>query len=352
MAGVLNILLARQEAGAAPFANGYYFRKKITIDHTKVGSTLTDYPLLFSTTDSVLKTTGNGGKITSSSGYDIRFETTGGTQLDHEVELWDGTTGAFVAHVRIPSLSATTDTELYIYYNNSSISSSEEHVTSVWSSDYKMVNHMATNPKNGDLSDSTSNANDLTPAGTFLSTSLVAGVVGNAVEFSGSHFVETINNIDVSGGNDRTISFWTKKSNTNNRNAVGYGGWATDQLLDILFYGGKIGGHFYTHDSVTSGSAPSYSANTWYHVAVTYGSGAFKIYINGTYIFSYSVTLNTVNSVLRVGSGSYSAYNDYEGIIDEVRVSDVVKSAGFITTEYNNMNSPSSFYAIGLQQHN
>jgi hypothetical protein len=107
------------DAAELPFS----FRKSITIDHTKVsGSTdLTDFPLLFSITDDALKTTEH---VTSATGDDILFRalddaTCGGVgmapcTLDHEIETYNGTTGELVAWVRIPSLSATSDTTLYI----------------------------------------------------------------------------------------------------------------------------------------------------------------------------------------------------------------------------------------------
>ena len=39
----------------------------------------------------------------------------------------------------------------------------------------------------------------------------------------------------------------------------------------------------------------------------------------------------------------------FTGKIDEVRISNVARSAGWITTEYNNQNSPSTFYTLSSQ---
>ena len=41
---------------------------------------------------------------------------------------------------------------------------------------------------------------------------------------------------------------------------------------------------------------------------------------------------------------------DFDGTIDEVRVSNASRSAGWILTEYNNQNSPSTFYSVGTQE--
>jgi hypothetical protein len=36
--------------------------------------------------------------------------------------------------------------------------------------------------------------------------------------------------------------------------------------------------------------------------------------------------------------------------VDETRLSNVVRSAGWIATEYNNQSNPSAFYGIGAAQ--
>jgi hypothetical protein len=40
----------------------------------------------------------------------------------------------------------------------------------------------------------------------------------------------------------------------------------------------------------------------------------------------------------------------FTGTLDEVRVSKTARSADWVKTEYNNQNSPSSFYALGGEE--
>ncbi len=78
--------------------SGYEFRKLLTVDNTKVSgaSSLTNFPVLFSLTDSDLATVANGGKVLNANGYDIAFTSDdGSTQLDHELESYDATTVRF-----------------------------------------------------------------------------------------------------------------------------------------------------------------------------------------------------------------------------------------------------------------
>ena len=58
---------------------------------------------------------------------------------------------------------------------------------------------------------------------------------------------------------------------------------------------------------------------------------------------------------LEIGTrGNEGPFQDYffNGLIDEVRVSSIARSASWIATEYNNQASPSAFYTVSNQQSN
>jgi hypothetical protein len=95
-------------------AAAYTYYKSITVDRTKVGNagaptTLSSFPMLYSVIDANLATTANGGHVTSASGFDIIFQDSTGTKLDHEIEKYVSTTGEFVAWVRVPTLNTQTN---------------------------------------------------------------------------------------------------------------------------------------------------------------------------------------------------------------------------------------------------
>ena len=135
-------------------ANTYWqHRKLITIDNTKVEATLTNFPVLVSITDTDLKDTSNSGPV-QPDGDDLRFSALDGTQLSHEIESYDGTTGTLLAWVKIASLSGSSDTEFFLEYGNPTVIS-QQSPTAVWESGFKGVYHL-----NGAATDSTSNDND------------------------------------------------------------------------------------------------------------------------------------------------------------------------------------------------
>src|SRR5690606_23056284 len=100
----------------------------------------------------------------------------------------------------------------------------------------------------------------------------------------------------------------------------------------------------------TNSSSVNY-AGGWRHIVYTRTSGSQRIYVDGALVGSSS-TFGSVtytgmgaNTIIgRHGNGNTSM--DFVGRIDEVRVASVVRSAGWVLTEYNNQNSPSSFYSV------
>ena len=96
------------------------YRKKITINHSLVIDTLVDYPLLVN-----LGSDGDLAARAQNDGDDIFFSDLVGNKLNHEIEYFDGANGELVAWVKIPYLSSSIDTEIYMYYGNASASNQE-----------------------------------------------------------------------------------------------------------------------------------------------------------------------------------------------------------------------------------
>ncbi|HEU4913899.1 MAG TPA: DUF2341 domain-containing protein [Candidatus Saccharimonadales bacterium] len=189
------------------------YQKKITVDETKIpgSQTLQDYPLLVSRTDPELRAAANGGRVAKTNGGDIRFTLPNGTKLDHEIEKYDPATGQLIAWVRIPYLSATTNTELWMQYGNAS-ASNQWNNAGTWGPNYKAVYHLAdANPND------TFTTLDTTKWGTFgtvaLNTGRVQLNVGNTAQWSSSGLASMANGPQFSGDFDAQIDFdvsaWT-----------------------------------------------------------------------------------------------------------------------------------------------
>ena len=138
------------------------YRKEMIIDHTKVsGGSHRDFPVLISLKEADLKSAASGGHVARPRGEDILFTASDGvTKLDHEMESYDPATGALRAWVRVPALSSTADTVLYLYYGNPA-GDAGQNSHAVWDANYRMVLHLQ--GAAGPHRDSTSHQNHGTP---------------------------------------------------------------------------------------------------------------------------------------------------------------------------------------------
>ena len=112
-------------------------RQEITILSSEVSSTLTDFPFLLTEAnlDSGIWT--NAREI----GVDLLVTDAAGNRLDSELVEFDPVAQTLRLYVRVPEISSSADTTIYLYYNNPAGSISNKQST--WNSDYEAVVHFA-----------------------------------------------------------------------------------------------------------------------------------------------------------------------------------------------------------------
>lgn len=338
------------------FNTGYLNKKMITISHLQVvgGSDLTNFNFPVSMIDANLATVANGGLVTNANGFDIIFvDSTETTKLDHEIEKYVSATGEIEMWVRIPTLSHTADTVIYMYFNNSSISTSQENATGVWDSNYKAVWHMDA-ATGANQSDSTTNAQTATQHNSPLQG---VGEVDGGMSFDGlaDYFSITGTAANITG--DKTIEAWintesfaTDANGADPRVLINnIDGTNVYQFVLDPAGGGTIA--FSVNDSAGQHAVINQTNNisTWYHLVGTYvaSSHAVALYINGTSVSNNgSLTFGLGGTGFNIGRRT-DATGYYLGGMDEVRVSNSVRSVGWIATTYNSQSSPSSFFSVG-----
>lgn len=349
-------------ANAQAWANGYSSRRIITVDHTKVLSKdQTNFPILISGTYSDLATTGNGGSVTNTNGFDIIFTSdAGGTSvLAFEQESYNPSTGAVTYWVNIPALSHSVDIVIYLFYGNSSVTTDQSNKTGVWSSNFAGVWHF---PNGVALTgaDSTSNANNATVHG----AGAASGVIGGGASFtsSSSQYISAADSTSLKP-TSLTFSFWMKRSGNQQQYAhlivKGAGAaapWGSYvfQLNDSGSDSSEASLFFGTTDNLTPGAgypSGSFADGTWYYVVGTFDASS-KVasgYKNGQLIGSSTAAVGTISyDTAGLFFGHQPTFGQYfNGAMDEVRVSNVARSAEWIATEYNNESSPSTFYSVG-----
>jgi hypothetical protein len=350
-------------SGPAWYDTSWSNRKAITIDHTKVSgsSSLSNFPMLFSLTDANLRTVPNGGATGKNDGTDLLFTSSDGmTKLDDELESYNPGTGNVIAWVRIPTLSNTTDTVIYLYYGNAS-AIDQQNKTGVWDSNYQGVYHLP-NGSSLSVTDSTSHNNGGVDHGATAAPAEIDG--GASFNSASSQYVDFGNPSSLQITGALTIEAWVKFTGSF-RNGIypgilskfsnsPYNGYelvlaANDAgaLSNKLYLQVANGGTLYT-----AFANNAIAANTWYHVVAVYNGSVGNIYINGSAqssSFSASSAIGATSGNLHLGHLSAESSHFWDGLIDEARVSNVARSADWIATEYNNHSSPSTFYSVGSQ---
>ncbi len=337
-----NITMYSSASAASWYSSSWGYRTKITIDDAKVSTTNhTDFPVLINSINADWKYTGSGGHVGNSDGTDILFTSSDGTtKLKHEIERYTSTSGEVIAWVKVPTLTTSGDTELYMYYGNAGVAAQADAVN-VWDSNFKTVLHLG----DGTTLSATSSTgiNNGTKVGTI---SALAGKIGGAACANGttqcSGTASTSNGLTFTtfASTTPTLTAWIKLDN-----ASGYQNVAALNATNGLWLNaGKM--DLYTtgdHNATTS-----VGTGSWVHVGMTYDGTTIRYYYNGATDGTGSVSAFNyqINAMFKDATGPGETL---KGSMDEIRFSNVVRSAGWITTEYNTMNSPSTFYSLGME---
>lgn len=327
------------------FPTGYTKYQEITIDHTKVAADLTDYIVYVNLAD-LVKTGADIFDTCRTDGGDIRAtKTDGTTELAVEVVAIDTTAKTGEIHIKFSgTLSSSTDTVIRIWYNGTDTLPAATDTygrNAVWS-DYAAVFHF------DDTTDSKAGDNTLTA---FNSPTYSSGKMGNAVDLerSSSQYLRKTSPVNMPASNAVfSMSFWTRRESNNyqllqHMNGRNYIGFQT------------TGGNSYFLSSIGDdeswGTTSDYlvpGLDTWFKFkTVREGASSSKVYVDGTLLKSFTNTWGTsASSDLYIGA--YITPSDYyDGMIDEFRIKASADTANWETTEYNNQNSPSTFYSVG-----
>lgn len=354
---LVSVLVLSQDCLSQSAICSYGYRKRITFDPTRVAgpADLTDFPVLINVaSDNDLRTTGNSGHVSSTNGYDIVFTAADGvTVLNHELTAYTATSGAMQCWVKIPNLSTSINTYIYMYYGNSSATVNPSS-SGTWSNGYVGVWHFDNSLNN---STSTTGLNGTNNGSTNTGTAMF-----NSARSFSSGSSQYIDVTPYNAAYDLTanvcVSAWIRlTSNGADQKILGNqdnanGGWKFGVFSDnkIEFEIRTSGNSPFLSRSASGGTA--LGTGTWYYVVGQYSNAGDFIdtYLNGSLDRNYSTTasLGASGGTMKFGREPFGgAY--LNGIEDEVRLSSVARSADWITTEYNNQNSPSTFYSISAE---
>jgi PKD repeat protein/glucose/arabinose dehydrogenase len=144
--------------------------------------------------------------------------------------------------------------------------------------------------------------------------------------------VQVADNASLRISTNLTAEAWIKPTAvpSGHRHIVGKNNW--ELSVEPSGAGVKLLWEFATSGGWRSVASGEFPLNQWYHVAGTYDGSTMRLFVNGSQVGSRAGTGNIVQTTnpLRIGSADGSG-DIFTGLIDEVRVSNVVRYSGSFT---------------------
>jgi hypothetical protein len=283
-------------------------------------------------------------------GNEVFFTTSDGTTpIDFQLQSYASAVKPYLGNekgtwrVKIPTLSASTDTAIRMYYLADS-PTDNSNKEAVWDADYKGAYLFDSAQSEGALDDATSNNNNLTDNG----TDDVAGFLGRARNFVAvsTDNMTAADSASLSGLTALTITARVKMDDATHfkiggKSASGqlewwFGTQGTDKL-DSNIYDNTDGGNIRRFSDVAvTGDEGAYvdfalvwDGSTSFTGMTIYRDGAVRA-SSGTDTGTFTQVRDTT-SALAIGS-FLTTYAD--GIIDELTISSIARSADWIIADY------------------
>lgn len=343
---------------------GYDKRLPLTIAGTTLFGDVTNFPVYLDLSD----LPSSFFNDVQSDGDDIRITTDDGqTEVPYELVSINtgGQTGEL--HFKAPSLLTSTTSLFYVYYGSSTAPGYAVGDTygrnNVWTNNYLAVYHLeevAAGSGNANLyTDATGQGGD---GDDNVDATGKLGKLGLGQELNNAYTdnIELPHTI-LHGRTDVTASFWYR-TNTNDYMSVLSG--ARNNTSDganeyLLWFQDYNDIQFFSHgEPRVNFDIASINDNSWrYYVSVRDDTNnQTRLYINASEdnqspALDSMSTLSIASGGLFVGVDQDSVGGGFDqaldGELDELRLSNGVRSADWISNVYLNQNSPTGFYTIG-----
>jgi len=256
-------------------------------------------------------------------GEDIRFASSSGVKLPYQIEAWDAAAGTASIWVRIPRIEGNARQTIRMSWGDAN-AGSESNPNAVFDTSNGYVNVWHMDGMWGTAKDT--------------GTTSAAGVIGPARHFDGEHGIFAGDQLThlPTGSSAHSSEAWVRAEQVNGCVIA----WGNEHGQ------GKVVMHFKSPPHISMDcyfSGGNVSGDTrlpmseWLHVMHTYREGESKLYVNGVLDGT-----NTKGPPLAIKNpaklwigGWYNRY-DFVGDLDEVRVSNVARSADWVRLQYEN----------------
>jgi len=331
---------------------GYYntnwpYRIPFTINKSMISGSHVNFPFRFYLTGNTHIST-----YAHTGGKDFIFTTDDGTTRVHcERDVFLNGSGSF--WVRAPTLSENSDTIFYLYYGEGSDHSQDTNYkpSGVWDTSSQVVYHL--NESGYPFNDSTANSYHIlsgsaTPP-TSVNGSNASGCIGQWLSFDGLTTYLNVPDI-VPTSKPYTIQVIATPNNLiQDGIIVAWGNTTVAEGTIIGFY--PTADQIWVHNTNTMVGLTG--VDTYCDSGVTQQWDATYETVHTLLLDGKSQTLSAVgtyygNYVKMIGARFYSTLSRFwNGYIDEVRVSNVIRSTGWLKTSFSSNRYPSTYVTLG-----
>lgn len=299
-------------------------------------------------------------------GADIRFtDSTGAVSFPHEIDHWSATSAAI--WVRVPAVAGNANTKIRMYWNRSGAPNASGNAFTK-ADGFLGVWHMGNSATpSTPRPNAVAGGNAATPVNMSDATNpFKTGAIGMADTLRSLEEDQTMSDyFDLGTGYSEfgdgqvTLSMWVWRTHVNDswNQFLSFG---NDANTDNIWMGkqGSAAKNF-TFEvppptaHIHASGALANNENKWIHLVATNNKGASDLYVDGAKV--QSGTTGTPTAVARVQNyiaRSVDAWPDrnLRGKVDEVRIANVFRSAGWVKLEYETQKSGATAVTLGATQ--
>jgi hypothetical protein len=340
---------------------GWRYRTRLTINASATGADISDdlvnFPLLVRLTSSSFTIFENA----DSDGNDLRFSKADGTPLPFDIERWDSQNNLAEIWVRLDTVHADNDSQYIYMYTGQSAAPAQSSGAAVFdtAAGFTAVWHLDELPDGnpGTIRDRTANEYNGTSGPGMGADALTDGITGRALDFDGTDdYIELpASRLLIPEANGLlSISAWIRPDAMDSvTDSIAHRVISIkENALDssILAFGitsnGKVGHYSREADTVLEWSSSIIETEV-YLITLTFDATAYRGYVNGvldsTFLEGGLMAGGAANAIL--GSHMLNDRN-FNGLIDEVRISHAARSAAWIKMCYENQKQNSMVVII------
>jgi hypothetical protein len=295
---------------------------------------------------------------TKSNGDDVRFTKSDGTPIPFEFERWDAANNQAEIWVKVDTIYGNDSSHFITMYFGNPNATRESNGAAVFDTakGFQGVWHL--NEQAGTAIDATGNHFDGTPSDT--APYVIPGIIGRAQEFNGiSNYIQmrgtARGKLNFAEKDTFTVSAWVYVDSLVDSTSHLIVGKGHQQYFLKLFFGPQgqhweftefLGGTVW---QITSYAPPV--AKSWKFLYGMREGNAQFLYLDGVLVNSnistgYPNAIKDTSNDVAIGrylqyvTESNQGFSFFNGIIDEVRISNVSRSADWIKLEYMNQKKP------------